>query len=212
MNTLKSFVGSTPTLQDSINDSNPPSTPGPTPNPTVKAFIEPFTVHENSQSFIVLMLDDPAPETVLISWEITSPDAVGLYTELSGSFSITQGATVGSFAIRPINNDYYSGDRQHTLSLISFNTSIDLRTSSTNFTLIDDEAKPTLQFGGMVNSSGQSVAESDSSEHTIRVVLSGKTERDVSYRYTVGGTANGPQTAPVDHDLMPATVTIAAGD
>jgi hypothetical protein len=83
---MKSFVQHTPSL-----DRDTPPTTGE-PDRSVKASLEPFTVHENGQASVVLMLDRAAPEDLLISWQITSPDASGRYQSLSGSFQIAAAA------------------------------------------------------------------------------------------------------------------------
>ncbi len=176
------------------------------PSTTPVLAIAPFSVLENSTNSFLFTLSRPSPQPVTFNWGISaiSVSPSSRFSALSGSVTIPAGATAYPVVIPLVNDSIYQQNQDFKLTLTNVSTSIELPANQIQFTLVDDEAPPTIRFA----TASQSVAEASGS---ASVVL--ELSHPSIFTTTVGYTLSGTATQGADYSVTPtSSVTFAPGE
>lgn len=147
-----------------------------------------------------------ASNTTSVDYKVVGGTATGGgvdYTLSSGTVTFAAGTTTGSFDIS-INNDALDEDDETIIVEIYNPVNCNIGTTADyTYTIIDDDATPSIQFSSTSASGLESVA-----SKVVQVELSAASSKDVSVDIGTSGTA----TKGVDYSLSASTLTITAGN
>ena len=127
------------------------------------------------------------------------------YTLASGTLTIPAGTTSETINITGIVDDIIDENPDETVVITLSSPSNATMGANTvhTYTIVDNDATPTVQFNATTSSGLESV-----SSASIQVDLTNPSSQDITVDYTVAGTATGSGT---DYTLASGTLTILAG-
>ena len=147
--------------------------------------------------------------TVAVDYAVTSAARSGAatgggvdYTLTDGTFTFRPGESVKTIPITIESDALDETDETIEITLSTPQNGFLGPTSVHTFTIVDDDALPTVSFAA-----AQQAVDEDAGSATVSLGLSVVSGRDVVVPITVSGTAS----RPADHDLADGSVTIPAG-
>ena len=162
-------------------------------------------VQEESGTHNLKLTLDKAPASALTVKCTVSGSAVpgADYTALSGTLTVPAGATTATLPVTLIDDDTREHSESITLHLTTDGTDYRLARPSSYILIIDpSEWGPWVAFAMASDAAGEG-----SGTHDVGVRLGPAPSADVTFAYTVGGTA----TAGVDYTALSGTVTVPKG-
>jgi uncharacterized repeat protein (TIGR01451 family) len=178
------------------------------PTPTVQFSASSGSGAESALSpSLARSLSAASDATVTVNYAVTSGTATGSgtdYTLASGTATLNAGETTSTIPFTVADDALDEVDETIVVTLSGPTFATLGATTTHTYTILDNDATPTVQFAAATGSGSESVA-----NPTLTVQLSAASGRTVTADYAVtGGTATGSGT---DYTLANGTATIAAG-
>ena len=156
---------------------------------------------------IPLSLSAPSGLTVTVDYAVTGGTATGGgvdYTLAAGTLTFTPGVTTQNIPITVVNDTLDESDETIQITLSNPSNAILGANAVHTYTILDDDATPTVAFSTASSSGLESVT-----SVMLPITLSGASGQTVTVDYAVtGGTATG---GGVDYTLASGTSTFTAG-
>ena len=171
--------------------------------PTVSFASASQSVDEDSGTSDVTVSLSPAPATdITLSYTVDGTATAGAdYTALSGTVSVSAGATTATVPVALVDDSVQEGSETVVLKLAA-GSGYKVGSPDTHTLTIAASDPPTASFARASQSAGE-----DSGTSDVTVSLSPAPLADLTLAYTVGGTA----TAGSDYTALSGTVTAPAG-
>ncbi len=160
-----------------------------------------------SNGILQVALSAVSGQDVMVNYTVagTASGSGTDYTLANGSVTITAGNSSELITIASIVGDALDEDDETVIVTLSSPTNASLGTNTQHtYTILDDDATPTIAFTSTTSSGAESVSSAN-----LQVALSAVSGRDVNVSYTVTGTATGSGT---DYTLADGTLTITASN
>jgi uncharacterized repeat protein (TIGR01451 family) len=177
------------------------------PAPIVRFSGAPYSANESAGSVpVTVTLDRVSVFTVTASLSSTNgtASAPADYIPISQVVTFAPGEVTHTIYLTLVDNNLYEGNKTLWLALSDPTGSIISGTNPVQFTIINDDPPPTVQF----NRSTYSASEA-SGETAITVTLNTPSGMQASVAYTV---SNGSATSPLDFLAATGVLTFAPGE
>ena len=162
-------------------------------------------VREGSGTHHLKVTLDKAPASALaVKYTVSGSAAAGAdYVALSGTVTVPAGATTATIPVTIIDDDEREHAEEIALWLVTDGPAYHVARPSSHHLIIDpSDGGPWVSFAALSHAAGEG-----SGTHEVGVRLGPAPSADVTFAYTVGGTA----TAGTDYTALSGTVTVLGG-